>query len=48
MPIADYSVLQSPTAGKVVTGVSTHYHVTMQATGGPFTVAVNIESTDGS
>lgn len=49
MPIPNYSVLQGlPTAGKVVTGASTHYQITMQATGGPFTVAVNIESTDGS
>jgi uncharacterized protein YukJ len=49
MPIANYSVLQGlPTAGKVVTGTSTHYQITMEATGGPFTVAVNIESTDGS
>lgn len=38
----------SPTAGKVVAGTSTHYLITVQATGGPFTVAVNIESTDGS
>jgi uncharacterized protein YukJ len=49
MPITNYSVLQGlPTAGKVVTGTSTHYQITMQADGGPFTVAVNIESTDGS
>jgi uncharacterized protein YukJ len=49
MPITNYSVLQGqPTAGKVVTGSSTHYQITMQATGGPFTVAVNIESVDGS
>ncbi len=49
MPIPNYSVLQGqPTAGKVVTGASTHYQITMQATGGPFTVAVNIQSTDGS
>lgn len=49
MPIPNYSVLQGlPTAGKVVTGTSTHYQITMQANGGPFTVAVNIESTDGS
>ena len=49
MPITNYSVLSGkPTAGKVVTGSSTHYQITMQATGGPFTVAVNIESTDGS
>jgi uncharacterized protein YukJ len=49
MPITNYSVLQGlPTAGKVVTGASTHYQITMRATGGPFTVAVNIKSTDGS
>jgi uncharacterized protein YukJ len=49
MPIQNYSVLKGqPTAGKIVTGESTHYQITVQATGGPFTVAVNIESTDGS
>lgn len=49
MPITRYSVLQGlPTAGKVVTGASTHYQITMQAEGGPFTVAVNIESIGGS
>ena len=49
MPITNYSVLQGmPTAGKVVTDASTHYQITMQASRGPFTVAVNIESTDGS
>jgi uncharacterized protein YukJ len=49
MPITDYSVLVGdPTAGKVVTGSSTHYQITMQANGGPFTVAVNIQSVDGS
>ncbi|QHN03294.1 DUF2278 family protein [Granulicella sp. WH15] len=49
MPIPNYSVLQGlPTAGKVVTGSSTHYQISIEATGGPFTVAVNIESTDGS
>jgi uncharacterized protein YukJ len=49
MPIQNYSVLKGkPTAGKVVSGNGTHYQVTVQATGGPFTVAVNIESTDGS
>jgi uncharacterized protein YukJ len=49
MPITNYSVLQGlPTAGKVVTDASTHYQITLQATAGPFTVAVNIESTDGS
>ncbi len=49
MPIRNYSVLKGrPTAGKVVSGSGTHYQITVQATGGPFTVAVNIESTDGS
>ena len=49
MPIANYSVLAGrPTAGKVVNGASAHYQITMQAAGGPFTVAVNIQSVDGS
>jgi uncharacterized protein YukJ len=49
MPIANYSVLVGdPVSGKVVTGSSTHYQITMQAKGGPFTVAVNIQSVDGS
>ncbi|MBB5318687.1 YukJ family protein [Tunturibacter empetritectus] len=49
MPITNYSVLAGkPTAGKVVTGASTHYQITMQAPCGPFTVAVNIQSVDGS
>lgn len=49
MPIANYSVLAGrPTAGKVVSGASAHYQITMQAVGGPFTVAVNIQSVDGS
>ncbi len=49
MPVTNYSVLAGdPTSGKVVTGSSTHYQITMQASGGPFTVAVNIESVDGS
>jgi len=49
MPIQNYSVLKgTPTAGKVVSGNGTHYQITVQAAGGPFTVAVNIESTDGS
>jgi uncharacterized protein YukJ len=49
MAITNYSVLVGdPTAGKVVTGSSTHYQITVQATGGPFTVAVNIQSVDGS
>ncbi len=49
MPITNYSVLAGdPVSGKVVTGASTHYQITMQAPGGPFTVAVNIQSADGS
>jgi uncharacterized protein YukJ len=49
MPIANYSLLAGrPTAGKVVSGASAHYQITMQAAGGPFTVAVNIQSVDGS
>src|SRR6202020_1510887 len=49
MPIANYSVLSGrPTAGKVVSGASAHYQITIQAAGGPFTVAVNIQSVDGS
>jgi uncharacterized protein YukJ len=49
MPITNYSVLAGqPTAGKVVSGSSAHYQITMQAPGGPFTVAVNIQSVDGS
>jgi uncharacterized protein YukJ len=49
MPITNYSVLVGdPTAGKVVTGSSTHYQITVQAKGGLFTVAVNIQSVDGS
>ena len=50
MPIASYSVLKgSPTAGKVVTGASRHYQITIDAgSAAPFTVAVNIESVDGS
>jgi len=49
MPIANYSVLAGrPIAGKVVSGASAHYQITMQAGGGTFTVAVNIQSVDGS
>ena len=49
MPIPNYSVLAGkPISGKVVTGRSPHYQITMQATGGPFTVAINIQSVDGS
>ncbi len=52
MPISRYSVLKGqPTAGKVVSGASAHYQITVQAPGGAngsFTVAVNIQSVDGS
>jgi uncharacterized protein YukJ len=49
MPISNYSVLKGdPTAGQVVSGSSAHYQITVQADGGPFTVAVNIQSVDGS
>ncbi len=49
MPITNYSVLQGrPTGGKVVSGSSAHYQITVEATAGPFTVAVNIQSVDGS
>jgi len=49
MPITNYSVLAGdPVSGKVVTGASTHYQITMNAKGGPFTIAVNIQSVDGS
>ena len=50
MPITNYSVLKGrPTAGRVVKGSGgTHYRVTVTAAGGPFTVAVNIVSSDGS
>ncbi len=49
MPVTNYSLLKgTPTAGKVVSGSSAHYQITMQATGGPFTAAVNIQSVDGS
>ena len=49
MPIWNYSILKGrPTSGKVVGGASTHYQITVQANGAAFTVAVNIESVDGS
>ncbi len=45
MPITNYSVLRgTPSAGKIVSGSSIHYQITV----GAFTVAVNIESSDGS
>ena len=56
MPIASYSVLKGrPTAGKVVSGASAHYQITVEANAthtveadATFTVAVNIQSVDGS
>ncbi len=49
MAIANYSVLAGkPTAGKIVSGASAHYQITMQAGSGTFTAAVNIQSVDGS
>jgi uncharacterized protein YukJ len=49
MPIQNYSVLKGrPTVGRVVSGKGTHYQITVQGTDGLYTVAVNIESTDGS
>ncbi len=49
MPITNYSVLAGdPVSGKVVSGASAHYQITMNAPGGPFTLAVNIQSVDGS
>ncbi len=49
MPIASYSVLTGkPVSGAVVSGASAHYQIVV--TGGPreMTIAVNIESVDGS
>ena len=49
MPISNYSVLRGqPTAGKVVKGASRHYQITVAAGKSTLTVAVNIESVDGS
>ena len=49
MPITSYSVLAGdPVAGKVVPGKSAHYQITLNAPNGPFTIAVNIQSEDGS
>ena len=45
MPIQNYSLLKgTPTAGKVVSGSSAHYQITLEATKGSFTAAVNIQS----
>lgn len=49
MPIQNYSVLTGhPTAGRVVSGSSAHYDITVQGGTATFTVAVNIQSVDGS
>ena len=49
MPITNYSVLKGqPTAGEVVDGASAHYQITVRAGSQSLTVAVNIESVDGS
>jgi uncharacterized protein YukJ len=49
MPIPNYSVLKGdPTAGEVVEGRSAHYQITAQADSGVVTVAVNIQSYNGS
>ncbi len=49
MPVPNYSVLKGdPVSGRVVTGVSPHYQITIQTDSGNFTVAVNIQSVDGS
>ena len=49
MPISNYSVLKgTPTKGQVASGRSPHYLITVQAGNASFTVAVNIQSTDGS
>lgn len=49
MPIPNYSVLHGhPTAGVVVSGASAHYQITVPANGVAYTVAVNIQSVDGS
>jgi uncharacterized protein YukJ len=50
MPIQNYSLLKGdPTSGKVVSGNSPHYQIQVQtADGETITVAVNIQSVDGS
>ena len=49
MGIANYSVLSGrPTAGKVVSGSSAHYDISVSAGTATLSVAVNIESVDGS
>jgi len=49
VPIQNYSLLKGdPKSGKVVSGNSPHYQITVDAPRGPFTIAVNIQSVDGS
>jgi uncharacterized protein YukJ len=50
MPISNYSVLAGrPTAAaKVAVGSGAHLKITVEAKGGPFTAAVNVQSADGS
>lgn len=49
MPIQSYSILKgTPTSGRVVTGASAHYQITVEADAVPYTAAVNIQSMDGS
>ena len=49
VPIANYSILSGrPTAGKVVSGASAHYDISVDTESGSLSVAVNIESVDGS
>ena len=49
MPIQSYSILKgTPTSGRVVTGASAHYQITVEALATPYTAAVNIQSMDGS
>ena len=49
MPIPNYSVLKGdPVSGKLVSGRSPHFQIQVQTDDGPITVAVNVESQDGS
>ena len=47
--VGNYSVLSGhPAAGEVVSGSSAHYDITVSSAAGALTVAVNIQSVDGS
>ena len=49
MPIESYSILKgTPAAGRVVSGTSAHYQITVKADLVSYTAAVNIQSMDGS